>query len=282
MKTVKLIGTEIKGEEKGNFSEGFADIAYLVRKGHDVCGDSAFIAVDENKAVLAVLDGVSGEPDAEQASSVAALAMLNYLKNIESPTQEEIQEAFVTGHSNIISGFTTAVVVVVQKNGKFIAGSVGDSAFYGIDKGRKIILEIPPARIVGEGSPVSSFIPMRNAVPSALGLPGDLNILIKQGKLENGEIVLLATDAVMDNMKVKIKDDAVIDSSGIEDLGDIIKGANDPVQVVGKVCGEVVKRMAKVTEKKDKDSILVTKPDDLAVVCLRFTGAGKKPKTTKS
>ena len=114
MKTVKMLGTEIGSETRGDVREAFAQVSWFIRRGHNVCGDSAFVHMDDSKVVAAVLDGVSGEPGADQASSVAAVALVNHLKNIASPDKNDIQNAFVKAHSNIVFGLTTVALAVTS------------------------------------------------------------------------------------------------------------------------------------------------------------------------
>lgn len=266
MSIIKLLGTEIKKEKKGELSTKFADMAYTVRRMHDVCGDSAFIYEDSNKAILAVLDGVSGEEGAEQASSVAAVAILNHLKRIESPTKEDVQEALITGAANIVYGLTTALVVVLDKKGGFIAGSVGDSVLYSLDKKGILKLEILPMRIVGEGSPVFRFLMFRNMVPSVLGLPADMEIYLKQGTLDPGDMLLLMTDGITDNLKIKIEEKKIKDCSGIDDLKEIIGKESDITKIVKKIRREILRRMEDRVDIKEEEESLIIKPDDLAII----------------
>jgi len=273
MKTVKLLGNGIGDEEKGSFSEGFADIAYVVRRGHGTCGDSAFAHVDDKKAVIAVFDGVSGEPGAGEASSIAALAMLNSLKNVDSPTKNDLQESLVNAHSNIVTGSTTAAVIVVEKTGRFICASVGDSTIYSLDKSGRLKLQLQPMRVVGKGSPLDEFIFQRMVVPAALGLDADMPILMREGKLSGGDVLLVMTDAVIDNLKIRVKGGKVADASGEEDLRLIIGGASGAAGIVRLIRDEIVRRMKAKFDIRDKDSALVSKLDDLAIVGLLFKKA---------
>jgi len=273
MKTVKLLGNGIGDEEKGSFSEGFVDVAYVVRKGHAVCGDSAFAYVDDRKAVVAVFDGVSGEPGAEEASSIAALAMLNHLKGIDSPTRNDLQESLVNAHANVIVGYTTATIAVVEKGGRFICASVGDSTIYSLGKNNRMKLELEPMRTVGKGTQADEFIFQRMVVPSALGLDADMQILMREGKLGDGDILLVMTDAVMDNLRIKLKAGKVADISGLEDLKLIIGDASGTAAIVNRVRDEIVRRMKARFDIREEGSMLVSKLDDLAIVGLRFKKA---------
>jgi len=268
--TIKLLGMEIKKKMAGSISSPFADISYLVRKMHDACGDSAIIYVDDDKAVLAVLDGVSGEPGAEQASSVAAIAILNHLKGIDSPSKDDLQEAMVQGHTHITNGFTTALVVVMEKNGRFFSASVGDSVLYSIDKGSRVKQEFLQKRIVGEGSSIFRYMAFRNVVGSVLGAPGDMEIFFKQGKVEPGEFLLLVTDGVTDNLKFDVDEGMVKDCSGERDLKEIIGEKKDEKAIVKAIEEEVLARMENKVQINEAKESLIIKPDDLAIICIGF------------
>jgi hypothetical protein len=273
MKTVKLLGNRIGDEERGSFSEPFADIAYDVRRGHETCGDSAFAYCDDKKAVIAVFDGVSGEPGAAEASSIAALAILNHLKGKDSPTKNDMQESLVNAHANVIVGYTTASVAVVERGGRFICASVGDSTIYSLGKDGGMKLELQPMRTVGKGAPVDEFIFQRMVVPVALGLDADMQILMREGKLDDGDFLLVMTDAIMDNLKIKVKGGKVADTSGVEDLRLIIGDASGAANVVKSIRDETVRRMDARFDIREKDSVLVSKLDDLAIVGLLFKKA---------
>lgn len=274
MKTVKILGTETGDEITGIIREQFAEIVYFVRKGHNVCGDSAFVHVDDSKIVAAVLDGVSGEPGADQASSVAAIAILNHLKGIPSPKKNDIQAAFVKAHSNIVFGFSTVALVIVMKNGSFICGSVGDSMAYSLDTKGTVRPELPGARIVGPGSPIQRFLMYRNVVPAALGMPNDMEICFKQGELSQGDSILLMTDGVIDNMAIYMDNGTVKDCTGAKDLASVIGDAKDASSVMSRIKDETIRRMDAGFDIRDPDRVLVAKKDDMAVICIRYTGNG--------
>jgi hypothetical protein len=274
MKTVKMLGTEIGDEVRGELREGFADVSWFVRKGHNVCGDSAFVHADDSKIVAAVLDGVNGEPGADQASSVAAVAIVNHLKGIESPGKDDIQEALVNAHGNMVFGLTTVALAVVTRDGRFLCASVGDSLAYSLDMKGEVRLELPGARIVGPGSPVQRYLMYRNVVPAALGMGGDMEIRFKAGELSQGDMLLLTTDGVTDNLTIYVEKGAVRDCTGTKDLGLVIGDAREAQPVVRAIRDEVVRRMGERFDIRDPDRMLVAKTDDVAVVGIKYTGSG--------
>ncbi len=274
MKTLKLLATQIGGEIGGDVKEAFADISYFVRRGHSVCGDSAFVHVDDSKVVAAVLDGVSGEEGADHASSVAAVAIVNYLRGIAAPDKDDIQDAFVKAHINLSFGLTTVVLAVIMKDGRFLCGSVGDSMAYSLDTKGTVRLELPGARVVGPGTPILRFLMYRNVVPAALGMQGGMEILFKQGELRQGDSILLMSDGVTDNLTIYVEDGVVKDCGGAKDLALMVEGAKDTRSVVRRIRDEVVKRMEERYDIRDPDRVLVAKKDDVALIGIRYTGTG--------
>jgi serine/threonine protein phosphatase PrpC len=274
MKTVKMLGTEIGSETRGDVREAFAQVSWFIRRGHNVCGDSAFVHMDDSKVVAAVLDGVSGEPGADQASSVAAVALVNHLKNIASPDKNDIQNAFVKAHSNIVFGLTTVALAVIMKDGRFLCGSVGDSMAYSVETRGTARPELPGARIVGPGSPLLRYLTYRNVVPAALGMQKDMEMCFKRGELSKGESVLLMTDGVTDNLTIYVENGVVKDCTGAKDLGSIIGDAKDAASVVRRIGDEIIRRMDAKFDIRDPGRVLVAKKDDVAVICVRYTGNG--------
>jgi serine/threonine protein phosphatase PrpC len=279
MNDIKLLGKDIKTEKKGYAASKYAEISYVVRRMHDVCGDSALIYTDKNKTILAVLDGVSGEEGAEQASSIATIAILNFLKNNDSIKKDDLHDALVNAHSHIVYGFTTVLVVVVKPDGSFLSASVGDSTIYSLSKSGKLNLEMDLMRMVGVGSPVFRFALFRNNVTSVLGLQADLEIFFKEGSLDSGDSLLLVTDGILDNLKFEIENEKVKSCSGIKDLSNIIDKEKNIKKITTKIRKEILKRMDDRIEIKEETESLIIKPDDFAIIGLQFIG---KKKTNKS
>ena len=280
MNTIKILGKDVKDKEDGNLKSGFVDFSYFVKKGHDVCGDSAFVYHDEKKAIIAVFDGVSGVDGAEQASSIAAVFILNYLKNMSSPNKDDLQEALVNAHANIVYGFTTALIVVIMKDGKFIAGSVGDSALYSYGKG-KLQLELAPLRLVGEGMDFFRYMMGRNIVPNALGMPSDMEILFRDGALEKGDILLLVTDGIVDNLKILTKENLVTDCSGINDLLAIIETETDVDKIVKRITDCIFLRWENKNVPLVLGEKITIKTDDLDIVGIQFGHLSKVRRLSK-
>lgn len=281
MNEIKLLGKDIKTEKKGDAECEYAQIAYDVRRMHDVCGDSALIYMDEKKIILAVLDGVSGEQGAEQASSIAAIAILNYLREKDRITKEDLQDALTGAHSHIVYGFTTALVVAIKPDGSFLSASIGDSTFYSLGRNSELDLVMDVMRMVGVGSPVFRFALFRNNVTSVLGLDADLEIYFKDGMLEPGDTLILVTDGILDNLKFQTEDNKVKSCSGTEDMKEIIGKKHEAKAIVRNIRSEILKRMKNPAEIKEGNQSLIIKPDDFAIIAIHFKGKAQPKKKTR-
>lgn len=262
-------GTRIKTSASVSGSSSFCEFFILVKKGHEECGDSAFAFCDEQKAVLGVFDGVSGEAGAASASSRAAEAALGYLKKLDKCSEEKMREAIALAGDAIEIGFTTALVLFVERNGSFVICSVGDSPAYGIAKG-KVELELPLARAVADKDSIFKFLHFRNLVTSILGPGGgEAKLHLRKGKLRRDEMFILASDGLSDNLWLKIKEGYVTDSSGSDDLKALVGKEKNPEKITKKLSSEIAKRI-KAGRKEAKGALLEPKKDDIAIAVIRF------------
>lgn len=240
-----------------------------MKRGHYECGDSAFAYCDAGKAILGVFDGVSGEPGAAIASSDAATAVLNSLKNAERPGAKELKQALIDGHLAIRLGATTATVLIILKDRSFIAASVGDSPLYGINAKGKLALELPLARSVGDGDSILKFFHFRAIVTEVLGGAGEPRARIREGKLKRGEGFILASDGLSDNLFVKSSGGYVSDTSGEADLKALIADEKSPKTLVSSLMGRVSKRIAG-ERAEEPGRVLVPKQDDVAIAAVEL------------
>jgi hypothetical protein len=265
----KLIkGSEVAGAEDAQGKTPFCDFSVVVKKGHAECGDSAFVYCDKEKLIAAVLDGVSGEPGASMASTDAASAILEHLKSSGTPSESAVKEALTKAHLAIRIGATTATLLHLSKDGSFILASIGDSPAYGMDAKGKISLELPISRVVKDNDSILKYFYYRNYVTSVLGAQNDLNLRLRSGKLKKGEVLILASDGVTDNLFVKVKNGYVADSSGIDDLGRIIGKLRSPKAINGRLM-PVVEARIRGGKIEEPGRMLVPKEDDVAIVIVR-------------
>jgi serine/threonine protein phosphatase PrpC len=261
-------GEDVRDQERFSGKTAFCAYSMAVKKGHGECGDSAFVYADDEKVIAAVFDGVSGEPGAALASSDAAGAMLDYLRKLHEADEEAIKEAFAKAHLAIRLGATTATLLFLRKDGSFIIAAIGDSPLYGINKKGDVSLELPLARAVGDGDSVMKFFYFRNLVTSVLGSPGDLNIHMRRGRLEKGELLILASDGLSDNLEVKVRDGFVTDSSGRDDLKALVGRKKGPASITDGLLAELEKRIP-AGKNENKETILMPKEDDIAIIVVK-------------
>ncbi|HSB46516.1 MAG TPA: protein phosphatase 2C domain-containing protein [Candidatus Bilamarchaeum sp.] len=241
----------------------FGQFSVLVKKGHDDCGDSAFVFSDDDKVIIAVFDGVSGEAGAANASSEAAKAVLGSLRGETKIDAKKMEAALRSAAQKITFGLTTAAVAFIQKDGKFLVAGIGDSPVYGISK-NEVSLELPLARAVKDGDAVFKYFYYRNLLTSAIGQDSSGELAIRSGRLEKGEGILLASDGLSDNLYVIVKEGFVTDSSGCDDLRSLLKGKKSAESIVAFLAGEVAKRVS-AGKIERPGSLLVPKEDDLSI-----------------
>lgn len=264
-----LLGNGITEKASAWLESPICELHMLVRKGHGECGDSAFAYCDDERAIIAVFDGVSGEPGAANASSLAATHVIEFLKS-KPHDDKAIRDALIHASKEILKGYTTASVVSIQKDGSFIMATVGDSPVYGMDKTGELGLEIKPGRPVGKGDAIFKFMNFRTLVTSVLGPSEvDMEIQIKEGKISRGEIIILASDGLSDNLFVKVKEGYVEDASGSDDLKSLLGPLRDPKKIVEMLEEELSSRISRGNVEKP-GLVLFPKPDDLAIIVLRW------------
>jgi serine/threonine protein phosphatase PrpC len=263
----------IRGTKVGKSKEfggecGFCDFFVYVKKGHEECGDSAFVYCDSEKAIVGVFDGVSGEAGAASASSVAAAAVLGFLKKHDKADEKVMKMALLHANKLIKEGLTTAVIAFLEKNGPVLLAGVGDSPVYGVSKG-KVVLELPLGRPVGNKDSIFKFLYFRNLVTSVLGPSGvDIHVNMRSGKLRKDEMLILATDGLSDNLYLKVKKGYLTDVSGSEDLSRLIAGKKKP-EAIARHLAKVVERRISEGKKEEKGRVLVPKINDIAIAVLR-------------
>jgi serine/threonine protein phosphatase PrpC len=263
-----LLGSKIKDSAECGGANHFSDFFVVVKKGHDECGDSAFVYSDEEKTILGIFDGVSGEAGAAEASSAAAAVVLGFLRTESKLDEKRMEAAVKAAQGAIKSGLTTLAVAFVRKDGSFILAGVGDSPVYGVDKKGAVSLEIPLSRAVKDKDAILKYFFYRNLLSSALGPESSGSLAIRSGKLERGEMLILASDGISDNLFVKTDDGFVTDSSGCDDLAGLVKGKKSAKAIAESVLCEVQKRISS-GKIEWQGKMLVPKEDDLSITVIR-------------
>ncbi|MFH1520489.1 MAG: protein phosphatase 2C domain-containing protein [Candidatus Micrarchaeota archaeon] len=266
-------GSEVLNSGEFSGSTDFCDFSGVVKKGHDICGDSAFAYTDENKTIIAVFDGVSGEPGADVASAEAAEFFLDYLKKVNKISQKKMEAAAHIAKNHVKSGFTTASIIFLEKNGVFIAASVGDSPIYGVDKNRNVDLELPISRPVGDGDSILKFFNFRVFVSTVFGgfqsnKNPEIHMNMRKGRLGKDELLIVASDCLVDNLYMDSNNGYITDSTGKSDLKSLIGLFCEPKKIIEILSNEIEKR-SKGKKVELGSKILEPKLDDLAIIVLR-------------
>lgn len=246
----------------------FGPLHYIVRQGHEECGDDIAIYEDDKKLILAVFDGVSGEEGAKNAAKTASQTILNSLKIHDVVNENLLKMAIIDANKEIEKGFTTISLAFIEKTGKITLASVGDSAIYSKSKG-KIYLELPLGRAVGNGDSIMKFFAFRNIVTSVLGpSESDMEVHIADGILTKGDILIIASDGLVDNLFVETKNGLISDSSGVNDLESLIK-SNEPKEIIKELVDTIDLRL-KTGRIEESDKIIEPKKDDLSIIVFRW------------
>lgn len=262
------LGRENTEESSEGGSQSFS-FSMLVRIGHEECGDSAFVFCDDGRLIAGVLDGVSGEPGAASASSEAAATMLACLKKRRKASEKAMKEAMLKGNSAIKAGYTTATLLFLEKSGAFAVATVGDSTAYGIDTTGAVSSELPQSRPVGDDHSIFKYLYFRNLVTSVLGPSGtDMSMQFRKGVLSAGQMIVLASDGLSDNLYFKVHEGYVSDTVGTADLESLIKRAREPGEIIRILAAEAKKRMSGA-KCEEEGRMLVPKMDDLALVAIQ-------------
>jgi len=283
-------GEDVSDEKSLSHKSAFCEISLLVRRGHgEGCEDSAFVYCDGEMAIMGIFDGVGGEPGGASASAQAASTILSFLKrnaakeamatDNKSPAkkipqsrndEELVKAAFLEANLNVTTGYTTAVVLLVRKDGSFVMCGVGDSPVYGIDRKGAVTSLLPLARAVGAGDSVMRYFHYRNLVTSVLGRTGgETDLAVRCGRLNKGEILILASDGLSDNLFITVREGFVKDPSGVQDLEKLIESDRSASKITKKLSLTVKERVLGLRIEKS-GRLLIPKEDDLSICAFKM------------
>ena len=97
----------------------------------------------------------------------------------------------------------------------------------------------------------------------------EIELKIKTGRITKGDIIIMASDALTDNLYVKTKEGYVTDATGTADLKELVGKTTKPQTIVKKLVKEIEKRIKK-GKIQNKNRILFPKTDDLTIIALRW------------
>jgi len=248
----------------------FFEAYLLVRKSHAECGDSAFLIHSGAMVSFGVFDGVSGQSHSAEASSRAAGAALESLKEERKVSMSALERALSAAGGAIERGYTTASICMVGSDGTLAMASVGDSPVYGLSKDGSISLELPLDRAVKEGDSVLKYTQYRNMLRSALGPAREKpDAHLRKGELSRGEGILVASDGLSDNLHLLLMDGYVTDASGCADLSALLGSERSPERIAAILESEIARRR-QGGRIEGQGRLIIPKDDDLALVAFRF------------
>lgn len=223
-----------------------------VRKNNeDYCMGEIVQIEDDDIGIFALADGMGGHSKGEVASKIAVDSIIDFLKDNISQSggikmdylDDIIKQGYNYANKKIYEKSlediscrgmgTTLVVAVVYKNDAIIA-NVGDSRCYLLHNGKlrritkdhSVVEELISANLITEEE--AKFHPRRNQITRAMGAEEIIIVDIFREKIEDNDILLLATDGltgcVEDN---SIKSIIEKDKDIKEICQDLINEAND-------------------------------------------------------
>ncbi|MDO8553585.1 MAG: SpoIIE family protein phosphatase [Candidatus Micrarchaeota archaeon] len=244
--------------EQGKFSVFMMNIPSGIRERR--YQDSAFVSIRERHVLLGVCDGL-GE-HGQLFSDLVARKFLDPqlktktkfpLKNpaavAESLTSMVMNvSAMINNELPNLNDGTTVTLAVVIENGEYFIAKVGDSEPYIINSdgvvrkaftGPNFII-VPELRFRSPiGMNLDDYIKYRAVVDAIISSTEPRlrteQVKITGGKLGSGEILALTTDGVTKNLRIKVKDEKIVDSDECPDFSRLVKDllVATPIDIAG-------------------------------------------------
>ena len=225
--------------------------------------DGALVAaLDGRRAVLAVADGVGGQPAGKQASRMALVAVQQSLEALEG-TQAALREAILRGlddaNGRVIDedrGSATTMAMAEIDDGRLRTYHVGDSAVIVFDEAGRLlshtIAHSPvgyalEAGVLDEGEAFEHED--RHLVSNVIGDPGMHVGVSYPIELTGTDTVVVASDGLFDNLRLR----EVVDLLREGPLEEAVK----------RLAAECRRRMLSESEEQPG------KPDDLTLIAFR-------------
>lgn len=250
--------------------------AYVKKSRFHQCDDSALLVIKEKYALLGVFDGVSGEANASTASETALKTIAEYIeKNFKIKKSEDLenllQNAVEDANLSINKGGTTATVVLILEDGSYFYANVGDSHVYKFTNNNNRT-ENKITRLTKDDRDTSStaiYFAARMVITQSLGYLIK-NIDVGKGKLSKGDFIFAISDGIIDNLFVKIDGGILIDTSGKEDLEEMLNECKSTEEFVKVLSEEVKKRMQLKDQVAMDGKVFVPKEDDASIAVLMY------------
>jgi protein phosphatase len=191
------------------------------------------LLVDGENLLFAVADGVGGYSGAKEASSIAVELLSENASRIidEKSLKESISEIHerIINRSRVLRfpnmGTTLAVAKVFPDTGSMITGNVGDSPI--------LLFRNDSTESVYEDDSHRSYDPLSMyGMVQYLGLEQDLNIHTRTMRCLAGDLILLCSDGITDN---------ILNSGGEAELASLVK-LHSAKKIVDSALNKLVKR----------------------------------------
>jgi hypothetical protein len=194
---------------------------------------------------------------------------------MDAPSVGGMNVAFDRMTAAIRQGETTALLASVRNNGSFLITGAGDSLAYVVTSAGDVESGIRLDKSVGDGTPPDVFFATRNRICASVESGriwrkgGWKSPNHWRGKLKKGEVLILASDGLSDNLGVKVQGGVIRDSAGTCDLAQLISKERSPDKIVRLLMAEIGLRLAAGLVSVG-DTIIKPKKDDIAIVAIRF------------
>lgn len=226
----------------------------MVRKNNEDCCQGEILEIDDNKeiGIFAIADGMGGHNKGEVASQLAVENLVKFFhdKLVENgEIKVEYIEDMIVQAYNIVNSMvyeksredaqfdgmgTTLTMAIVYENHAYIA-NVGDSRCYilrdkntleKITTDHSIVEEFVKANIITEEE--ARVHPDRNKITRAVGTEPVVVVDIFTSTLNEGDIILLATDGLTGAVEHSEIEKALLEDAPIEEISDkLIEMANE-------------------------------------------------------
>ncbi len=186
---------------------------YATHPGHVRQNNEDSFYVSDDRALWIVCDGMGGHQEGNFASHLVTdifeqmqmsgsfdnkiEAIKSQIYNIHMILKKKVQKI---GHNAVIG--TTLVLLHIEGN-KGVSIHAGDSRCYLLREGKLSLVTLDHAREIETANG------MRKVLTNALSAPADLSLEVKKFKVEEGDVFLLCTDGLYDNVTPEFIKDAL-------------------------------------------------------------------------
>jgi serine/threonine protein phosphatase PrpC len=201
---------------------------------------AAIIPMDDQRLVLAVADGLGGQPEGASASRIALQALIDTLNEVED-TPEALQQAILAGIEEgnrqvltLGSGAGTTLTIAAVIGNTLRHYHVGDSTLLLMGQRGKVkhqtVAQSPVGIALAMGvlsEQEAMFHPQRHLVSNVIG-NAQLQVAVSLPvKIARRDRLLLATDGLMDNFFEREVIDAIRTGDTVEASEELISSCRE-------------------------------------------------------